>query len=59
MRDGRQRLKALVEQLEEGRLHAAAKSGEDLDALVVHLRYPTATAGAGARRTCSSDHSAR
>jgi len=41
-RDGKQRLKALVEELEEAGYTAAAKClTEDLDALVVHLRYPT------------------
>jgi putative transposase len=40
-RDARQRLKALVDELEEGGFSAAAKClADDLDALVVHLRYP-------------------
>jgi len=40
--DGRQRLKALVQELEKAGYSAAAKClNEDLDALVVHLRYPT------------------
>src|SRR5438128_2853975 len=39
--DGRQRLKALVEELEGAGYTAAAKClNDDLDALVVHLRYP-------------------
>jgi hypothetical protein len=59
-RDGRQRLKALVEELDKSGYTAAAKClDDDLDALVVHLRYPTATAGAGGQRTCSSARSAR
>ena len=40
-RDGRQRLKALVEELDKAGYTAAAKClNDDLDALVVHLRYP-------------------
>ena len=40
-RDGRQRLKALVEELDKAGYSAAAKClDDDLDALVVHLRYP-------------------
>jgi putative transposase len=39
--DARQRLKALVKELQEAGYTAAAKClDEDLDALVVHLRYP-------------------
>jgi putative transposase len=41
-RDGRQRLQALVDQLDRAGYTAAAKClADDLDALVVHLRYPT------------------
>jgi transposase-like protein len=41
-RDAKQRLQALVDQLDKGRFTAAAKClADDLDALVVHLRYPT------------------
>ena len=40
-RDGKQRLKALVQELDKAGYTAAAKClAEDLDALVVHLRYP-------------------
>jgi putative transposase len=40
--DGKQRLRALVDQLDKGGYTAAAKClADDLDALVVHLRYPT------------------
>ena len=40
--DGRQRLKALVGELDKAGFTAAAKClNDDLDALVVHLRYPT------------------
>ena len=40
-RDGRQRLRALVEELDKAGFTAAAKClDDDLDALVVHLRYP-------------------
>ena len=40
--DGRQRLKALVQDLDKAGYTAAAKClNDDLDALVVHLRYPT------------------
>ena len=40
--DGQQRLKALVDELEKAGYTAAAKClDDDLDALVVHLRYPT------------------
>jgi putative transposase len=42
-RDGRQRLQALVSELDRCGYTAAAKClGDDLDALVVHLRYPLA-----------------
>jgi putative transposase len=41
-RDGRQRLRALVDELDTAGYTAAAKClADDLDALVVHLRYPT------------------
>jgi putative transposase len=41
-RDGRERLGALVDELEAAGYTAAAKClADDLDALVVHLRYPT------------------
>jgi putative transposase len=40
-RDGKQRLRALTEELEQAGYTAAAKClTDDLDALVVHLRYP-------------------
>jgi putative transposase len=39
--DGRDRLRALVDELDRGGYTAAAKClADDLDALVVHLRYP-------------------
>jgi putative transposase len=41
-RDAKQRLRALVDELEAGGLSAAARClADDVDALVVHLRYPT------------------
>jgi putative transposase len=41
-RDGKQRLRALVDELDGAGYSAAAKClADDLDALVVHLRYPT------------------
>jgi putative transposase len=41
-RDGKQRLQTLVDQLDKEGFTAAAKClADDLDALVVHLRYPT------------------
>jgi putative transposase len=41
-RDGKQRLTALVDELDGAGYTAAAKClADDLDALVVHLRYPT------------------
>jgi transposase-like protein len=41
-RDGRQRLQTLVDDLDQGGYTAAAKClADDLEALVVHLRYPT------------------
>ena len=44
----------------QGRLHRRGKClADDLDALVVHLRYPPGTADDGGRRICSSDRSAR
>ena len=43
-RDGKQRLQALVDELDRAGYTAAAKClADDLDALVVHLRYPTTT----------------
>jgi putative transposase len=42
-RDGRKRLQALVDELDHGGYTAASTClGDDLDALVVHLRYPLA-----------------
>jgi hypothetical protein len=38
---------------------AAGCLADDLDALDAHLRYPTVTADAGDRRTCSKGHSAK
>ena len=39
--DAKQRLRALVDELDKGGFTAAAKGlADDLDALVVHLRYP-------------------
>src|SRR4051794_29010260 len=41
-RDGKQRLQALVDELDRAGYTAAAKClADDVDALVVHLRYPT------------------
>src|SRR5919198_2212672 len=41
-RDGKQRLRALVDELDRAGYTTAAKClADDLDALVVHLRYPT------------------
>jgi transposase-like protein len=41
-RDGKQRLQALIDELDGAGYTAAAKClADDLDALVVHLRYPT------------------
>jgi putative transposase len=41
-RDGKQRLQALVDELDRAGYTAAARClADDLDALVVHLRYPT------------------
>lgn len=41
-RDGKQRLQALVDQLDKAGYTAASRClADDLDALVVHLRYPT------------------
>jgi putative transposase len=41
-RDGKERLQALVDQLDRAGYTAAARClADDLDALVVHLRYPT------------------
>ena len=42
VRDGKQRLQALVDELDKGGFIAASKClADDLDALIVHLRYPT------------------
>ena len=41
-RDAKHKLQALVDQLDKGGFTTAAKClADDLDALVVHLRYPT------------------
>jgi hypothetical protein len=41
VRDGKQRLKALIRELDQAGYQAAARClADDLDALVVHLRYP-------------------
>jgi putative transposase len=41
-RDAKQRLRALVDELEAGGMSSAARClADDLDAVVVHLRYPT------------------
>src|SRR2546430_16904508 len=59
-RDGKQRLQALSQELDRARYTAAAKClGDDLDALVVHLRYPTRHRRRWRSTTCSSDRSAR
>ena len=58
--DARKRLQALVDELDKGGFTAASKClADDLDALVVHLRYPTRTADGGDQRTCSSARSPR
>jgi putative transposase len=57
--DGKQRLQALVGELDRGGYTAAARClGDDLDALVVTCATRPATAGDGDRRTCSTDRSA-
>src|SRR6266498_3641772 len=56
--DAKRRLQALVDDLDKGGFTAAARCvADDLDALVVHLRYQSGTADDGARRTCSSGRS--
>src|SRR4051794_2828391 len=58
--DGRQRLVALVGELDRAGFTAAAKClADDLDAVVVHLRYRPDIVGGGDRRTCSSGRSVR
>ena len=58
--DAKQRLQALVDELDKGGFTAAARClADDLDALVVHLRYPPGTAAGGGQRICSSARSAR
>ena len=59
-RDGKQRLQDLVDQLDGAGYTAAAEClADDLEALVVHLRYPIGTVAGGDPQTCSSDPSAR
>ena len=59
-RDGKQRLQALVDELDGAGYTAAAKClADDLDALVVHLRYPTRHRRRWRRRTCSNGRSPR
>lgn len=53
-------MQALIDQLDKDGYTAAARClSDDLDALVVHLRYHPDTAADGAARTFSSDRSAR
>jgi hypothetical protein len=57
-RDGHQRLRALVDELDRAGYTAAAKClADDLDALVVHCATRPDTAGDGDQRTCSSGRS--
>ena len=57
--DAKRRLQALVDDLDKEGFTAAARClADDLDALVVHLRYPVRHPDDGARRTCSSGRSA-
>jgi len=57
-RDGKQRLQALIEELDGAGYTAAAKClADDPGALVVHLRYPTRHRRRGAARTCSNARS--
>ena len=54
-RDGEQRLRALVDELDRAGYTAAAEClADDLDALVVHLRYPTRHRRRWRSRTCSN-----
>jgi putative transposase len=54
-RDAKQRLQALVDELDKGGFSSPARClADDLDTLAVHLRYPTRHAGAGAAPTCWS-----
>ena len=56
----KQRLQTLVDELDRAGYTAAARClADDLDALVVHLRYPTRHRRRWRRRTCSNDRSAR
>jgi hypothetical protein len=58
--DGKQRLGALVEELDGAGYTAGAKClADDLDALVVHPRYPTRHRRSGARPTRSKGRSPR
>src|SRR3954467_5462315 len=59
-RDAKQRLQALVDELETGRFSAAARClAGDLDALVVHCATRPDTARGGAAPICSDARSAR
>jgi putative transposase len=59
-RDGKQRLGALVGELDKAGYTAAARClADDLDALVVHLPTRPGIAGGGEARTCLSDRWAR
>jgi transposase-like protein len=59
-RDGKQRVGALVDELDKGGYTAAARClADDLDALAVHLRSRHDTAAGGARPTCSNARSSR
>ena len=59
-RDGKQRLGSLVDELDGAGYTAAAKClADDLDALVVHLRFPTRHRRRWRSGTCSNARSPR
>jgi transposase-like protein len=58
--DAKQKLQALVDELDKAGYTATARClAGDLDALVVHLRYPPRHRADGGAQTCSSARSAR
>ena len=60
VKDGKLRLKVLISELEHGGYESAARClSDDLDALLVHLRYPSDTANGGGQPISLNDRSER
>ena len=60
VKDGKLRLQVLISELESRGFESAARClAEDLDALVVHLRYPLGIVSGGGQPTCWNAPSVR